>query len=596
MVKLLVVGGASLDTLHLQNRTYHSAGGAGMYTSMAAIRCGVSTSMFAPKPEPMPDELKEIEKRLDRWFGPAVKPADLPHFEIEHCGEKAHYLHTSIGAESLLRIYQLPADLGKFDCIHFTPLGDSDLQFQFIHACRQKGTRLISAGTYLCMIKEKRLSILQSLEIADVFFMNEEEACLIFGSSEKITTKPGKLLFVTMGEKGCLVVQGSHRTFLKSIPSQVFDPTGAGDSFCGATLAALLQGEHPVMAAQKGMALATEEIREVGPKALLKKEHAPAATIHTSVRLNHKQIEKISRLVSKSSAASPSDFTGKDFPPAFHPKTLDYFFATILQQFSFWEEKDDHYDHPLIATIDGDNLKGSAYLFRACVRLLDSDPDFYSPERQASLTLEDLQQLFKADDGSDPMPALKLHHKMAVDYGRDMLATGKTPQGILALAKASSTPLKTFLHELDQIGGYKEDPLRKKSNLLALVLNQRPEAFLNFGEDESVPPVIDYHTMRSCLRMGLVEILDEKLKEKIEARKTVTEDEEWAIRYACYLAVEDVVRISGKSLRAVDWFFFYYSRQHCPEMTEPVCGQCAANEVCAHRKSLFQPVMRTTYY
>lgn len=596
MAKLLVVGGASLDTLHLQHQTFFSAGGAGMYTSMAATRCGVTASMFAPKPQPMPDELWDIDQRLENWFGPTVKPADLPHFEIEHCGEKANYLHTSIGAESLLKINQLPVDLGNFDCIHFTPLGDSDLQLQFIRACKQKGARLISGGTYLCMIKEKKQSILQSLELADVFFMNEEEACLIFDSFEKISTKPGKLLFITMGEKGCMVIQGSYRTFLKSIPSQVVDPTGAGDSFCGATLAALLLGEHPVMAAQKGMALASEEIREVGPKALLKLEQAPAATIHHSVRLNHDQIKKISQLVSTSSAASPSEFTGKDFPPPFHPKALDYFFATILQQFSFWDEKDGHYDHPLIATIDGDRLKGSAYLFRAFVRPLDSDPDFYSPERQASLTQAEMQQLFKTDDGCVPMPAFDLHYKMAVEYGRDMLAAGKTPQGILSLAKASSNPLKTFLHELDQIGGYKEDPLRKKSNLLALVLNQRPEAFLCFGEEESVPPVIDYHTMRSCLRMGLVEILDGKLKEKIEARKTVTEDEEWAIRFACYLAVEDVVKISGKSLGAVDWFFFYYSRQHCPEMTEPVCGQCAANEVCAHRKSLFQPVIRTTYY
>lgn len=596
MPKLLVVGGASLDTLHLQNQTFLSAGGAGMYTSMAATRCGVITSMFAPKPEPMPDELQDIEKRLEHWFGPTVKSADLPHFEIEHDGEKANYLHTFIGAESMLRIDQLPADLGKFDCIHFTPLGDSDLQLQFIRACRQKGARLISGGTYLCMIKEKKQSILESLGLADVFFMNEEEACLIFDSFEKISTKPGKLLFVTMGEKGCLVIQGSHRTYLKSIPSQVVDPTGAGDSFCGATLAALLLGEHPVMAAQKGMALASEEIREVGPRALLKMEPAPAATIHNSVRLNHEQITKISQLVRKSSAASPSDFTGKDFPPAFHPKTLDYFFATILQQFSFWDEKNGHYDHPLIATIDGDKLKGSAYLFRAFVKPLVSDPDFYSPERQASLTQTEMERLFRADDGSVPMPAFDLHYKIALEYGRDMLATGKTPQGILELAKTSSTPLKTFLHELDQISGYKEDPLRKKSNLLAVVLNQRPEAFLSFGENEAVPPIIDYHTMRSCLRMGLVDVLDMKLKEKIAARKTVTEEEEWAIRYACYRAVEDVVSISGKSLGAVDWFFFYYSRQHCPEMTEPVCDECAANEVCVHRKSLFQPVIRTTYY
>jgi len=186
--------------------------------------------------------------------------------------------------------------------------------------------------------------------------------------------------------------------------------------------------------------------------------------------------------------------------------------------------------------------------------------------------------------------------QLARDYGNDMLALGLTPQSILQNAQNSATPLKTFLHDLDQIGGYKEDPLRKKSNLLALVLNQRPEKFLSFGPNEAVPPVIDYHTMRGCLRMGLVEIVDDELKQKIEDRKIVTEEQEWAVRYACYLAVEDVVRISGKSLGAVDWFFFYYSRQHCPEMSEPVCEKCAVNAVCAHRKELFQPVIRTTYY
>ena len=102
--------------------------------------------------------------------------------------------------------------------------------------------------------------------------------------------------------------------------------------------------------------------------------------------------------------------------------------------------------------------------------------------------------------------------------------------------------------------------------------------------------------MRGCLRMGLVEILDESLKEKIQRRQIVNADEEWAIRYACYLAVEDVVRISGKSLGAVDWFFFAYSRQRCPEMSEPECAKCAVDDVCLHRKDLFQPVLRTTYY
>ena len=51
-------------------------------------------------------------------------------------------------------------------------------------------------------------------------------------------------------------------------------------------------------------------------------------------------------------------------------------------------------------------------------------------------------------------------------------------------ANASARPLATFLRILDSVGGYREDPHRKKSSLLAAILSQRPEAFLRFGEGE----------------------------------------------------------------------------------------------------------------
>ena len=49
-----------------------------------------------------------------------------------------------------------------------------------------------------------------------------------------------------------------------------------------------------------------------------------------------------------------------------------------------------------------------------------------------------------------------------------MLALQLTPQAVLDQALASPQPLQVFLLKLDHIGGYKEDPLRKKSNLLAI--------------------------------------------------------------------------------------------------------------------------------
>ena len=207
-----------------------------------------------------------------------------------------------------------------------------------------------------------------------------------------------------------------------------------------------------------------------------------------------------------------------------------------------------------------------------------------------------MAEIFRADDGSVQMPALELHVRLANQYGRDMLALGLTPEKVIQLAVNSDHPLKTFVMTLDHIGGYKEDPVRKKSDLLALSISQRPEKFLQFGKNETVSPVVDYHCMRSVLRIGLVDVLDNDLRQKLADRRFLQPDEEWAVRWAAYHIQEQVEALSGKPIGAVDWFFFNYMRSHCPEMTDPVCEECAMNLVCAKRKEMFQPVIRTTYY
>ncbi|MEW6232154.1 MAG: hypothetical protein AB1566_07570 [Chloroflexota bacterium] len=60
-------------------------------------------------------------------------------------------------------------------------------------------------------------------------------------------------------------------------------------------------------------------------------------------------------------------------------------------------------------------------------------------------------------------------------------------------------------------------------------------------------------------------------------------------------AIRQIVAGSGKSMGTVDWFFFN-ARHRCPEVAEPECFQCPVDPVCAHRKELFQPVLRTTFY
>lgn len=595
MEKLLVIGGASTDTLHLNEGTVDCAGGAGMYTAMAAHRCGARVTMLGPRPEPCPEFLLPVASRLSEWIGPVVTPAQMPHFEISYQSGTTEYIDFLLESESLLKTDNLPAELSQFDHVHLVPLGDALNQLSFLRTCRQRGANQISAGTGRFIVDKQPLIVRTIMAESDIFFMNGREAEALFGSPESVRTEPGKILYITLGARGVLVIQGDTSAFVPAVAAQEMDPTGAGDTFCGATLAFLLQDEHPVMAARKAVALAAEMIGRVGPSALLEDGLPPVAMLDPRVQINERQVHAVARQITGLAEVLPFSFTGPVLPPTGHSQALEYFFAVTLQQFSFWSTLENHYHRPLIAIIDGRDLKGSDYLFYAYSRRLAVEPDFFSPERQATLTRQDMLDLFRADDGSDPMPALELHLREANRYGRDMLELQLTPRLLLQRALSNSKPLAAFLTMLDHIGGYKEDPLRKKSGLLALILNQRPEKILPLDSGEDFYPIIDYHLMRSCLRVGLIDVQDPALNQKLANREIVSQAAEWAVRYAAYQAIEEVVARSGKSNGAVD-FFFFGARKRCPEMSEPECSFCQVDPVCAHRKEMFQPVLRTTFY
>ncbi len=595
MKRLLVIGGASFDVLHLQTGTVECPGGAGMYTAMAARRSGVEVSLFSPRPDPLPKRLTAVAGHLAEWLGPLISPEQMLQFEIDYRGGKTEYLKASLEAETRLSTEGLPPDLSKYDLVHVTPLGDASRQLSFIQKCRALGAKRISAGTGLFIADQQADIVREVIHQADIFFMNLQEAEALSGSLESTQAGPGKVIFVTLGSQGACIIQGASSYLIPGVPTTELDPTGAGDTFCGATLANLLQVAHPVMAARCATALAAEMITQIGPTALLSEDSSPEPPPDPRVRVDGKQVRKVAQLISTLPEATPFPFVLPFLPPIGHPQALDYFFAFTLQQFGFWTVKRNHYHRPLIARIGGAELKGSDYLWEAYWRCVERDPGFVSPEWQANLSRDELLQVFRADDGVDPMPALDLHLDQAHQYGKDMLALQLTPQVVLEKALASGNPLQTFMVLLDRIGGYREDPLRKKSALLAMIFNQRPEAFLPLREDEQIPPVIDYHAMRSCLRFGLVEVLDDTLRSKLRDRQILSPDEEWAVRYGAYRAVEALVELSGKSMGAVDWFL-YSARKRCPEMSEPDCPSCQVDPVCAHRVELFQPVMRTSFY
>jgi hypothetical protein len=431
--------------------------------------------------------LEPLAGRIE-WWGPEVSADDLPSFEIAyHANGRTEVLDARWGSEAALSVSDLPRDLppGPVYCV---PLADTGLQLEFLRHFRSQG-RVVACGTYPCAANRPPNVVRTVVREADLFFCNEEEAEALLVGGKEAQAPPGKLLFITRGRLGARVVQGDFATEVRGIPVDELDPTGAGDTFCGTVLAQLERGEHPVVAARWGVASAAEVVGRPGPEALLSSGPPPEPPSDPRVRLNRGLIEQVASMLREQPETSSFDFTGEDFPPPGHRAALDFFFSQTLQQFGFWLDSDGRYQEPMFARLGGRRRKGSDYLWALGRRWLEEQPDGLTPAGQGTLSREAFDRRCRGDDDANPLPESETHWRKARDYGHDMTALGWNTANLVAQANSRALPLRAFLGRLDRIGGYKEDPLRKKSALLALILRDstsgrlsRPEKLSSHGD------------------------------------------------------------------------------------------------------------------
>lgn len=312
-------------------------------------------------------------------------------------------------------------------------------------------------------------------------------------------------------------------------------------------------------------------------------------------RIDSARVEQAAELLAAQAELPTLDYTGMVFPSEGDPRAPDYFFAVTLHQYGFWLDDGKKYLEPMYAVLEGRKLKGSDYLFRAFLRAGDREPEFFQGGFLAEVSDAKLGELLSDDSGTCPLPDPASHGDLARAYGRALLKRRLSPASILAGSRSSGRPLKTFLNLVCSLPGYREDPLRKKALLLALILSGRPEKFLAVSDPGHWAPVVDYHNLRCALRLGLVEVSDADLHARLAAREFVSAGEEAELRELVFRALRELIRISGRNAAQVDALFFN-ARRSCPEMTPPDCGACVFASVCPRRTELFQPVFRTTCY
>ena len=452
--RLLVVGGASLDVLHVRGVPTPSAGGAGLYTALAAARAGAEVTMLAPRPDPMPPELAPALEMIE-WVGPVVPPDRLPRFEIGyHPDGELRLFVEAAGAEPELSSDLLDDMADIAPLAYVVPFLDADLQQRFVRALTDRGC-LTVASTYAKAAVEEQPTVLATAEAADLGFCNRAEAEVLFGGVERAGAGPGRLRFVTLGAEGAFVFQGGYRTAVPAPVVEVVDPTGAGDTFCGTTLARLVAGDHPVVAARTGARAAAEEVTGVGPAILF----GPLAEgpRDPRVRVDPDRVGALAELVAGLDELDPYPFIGDGLPEVGDPGALDFFFAATLQQFGFWTERDGRYHRPVIA--------------EQSLRLLELEPEEGGEHVQPSMAVVlfsafELRQVDLArrrDQSEHPRREL-LHFPLErVDLGVALasdrsLVEARPEEGLLLGQLAESDPRDALDEDLDAAGHDRREP------------------------------------------------------------------------------------------------------------------------------------------
>jgi ribokinase len=573
----------------VEGRAHQAAGGAAFISALAAHSAGARVGLVALVPPTLPPQIAQVfgPGGLDR-SGLHPWPGSLPRFAIAYDPEQeAHYTEVSAGMESELRAAHIPKPWLAAPWVHIAAIGgDADQQLQLARDVRARGySGQLSAGTFGRMVREQTDSVRSLLALSDLFFMNAEELGLLL--PEGPPESHAGTLVVTHGSEGVEVIGGPGAGRYPAHSTRVVDTTGAGDALCGGYLAGIVTGADPV---QVGLAQAATVIDGIGATPLLvpaSRQVGPRAAVAPS------RVAAVAATLSTCATGSAIDFSDPPHLAAGHPEALSMLWLSTLHQYGFWTATHERWTGPMYADLDGIRYKGSDFIWAAFARAARADPSQLQAERM-SREPDLFARICTDDTGACPVPDLQSHSALHMAHGHAMV--GQSYDQILDEVRRSTTPGAALLELLRRQPGYMGDPLQKKASLLLLILSARPERFLTLESPNPIPPIVDYHLMRGCLRTGCVTISDPDLERRLQARAWIDAPEELAVRQACGRAIAQLVEQSGTTVAAVDGFFFVNGRKLCLESEPARCESCLLQESCAQETALFQPVFRTTAY
>jgi len=252
MSKLLIVGTVAFDAIETPfGKTDKILGGAATYIGLSASTFGVKSGIVSVVGGDFPTSY------LDKLEGKGI---DTSGIEIKKEGKTFFWsgkYHNDLNVrDTLVTELNVLADFNpvvpeNFKNSEFLMLGNLHPAVQMgVIKQMPKRPKLVVLDTMNFWMDNTLDELLEVIKKVDVITINDEEARQLSGeyslvkAAHKIHNMGPKYVVIKKGEHGALIFNNGNVFFAPALPlEEVFDPTGAGDTFAGGFIGYLTKTE-----------------------------------------------------------------------------------------------------------------------------------------------------------------------------------------------------------------------------------------------------------------------------------------------------------------------------------------------------------------
>ncbi len=249
-MSLLVVGSVALDSVKTPfGEVTEVLGGSATYFSTAASYFG-DVRLVAVVGEDFPEtHLAFLKSRGIHLDGLQRQPGRTFRWK----GEYGYPLNEAKTLDTQLNVFESfrPALPASYLDSPFVFLANIDPELQMDVLRQVKRPKFVACDTMNFWIAGKRDALIKTLASVDLVVINDSEARELAGEPNLVAAArkilawgPGTVI-IKRGEHGVLMLNGKAAFAAPAYPlEQVFDPTGAGDSFAGGLMGFLSQKQR----------------------------------------------------------------------------------------------------------------------------------------------------------------------------------------------------------------------------------------------------------------------------------------------------------------------------------------------------------------